>query len=55
MPTPVIRFKETCSLCLRVKEEVKRLVKVHNLYICSDCCETCKNILENEEEVKDSA
>ena len=42
--------KETlrCSFCGRTGDEVRKLVAGPNVYICDECVEVCKNIIDEE-------
>ena len=42
-----------CAICLRTKNEVPKLVKVHKLYMCSDCRTDCLPLLDNSAEIGD--
>ena len=45
-----------CSFCGKTQEEVKKIVAGPGVYICNECVDVCKNIVEenyeNEEDVK---
>ena len=45
-----------CSFCGKAQEEVKKIVAGPGVYICNECVDVCKNIVEenyeNEEDVK---
>ena len=37
-----------CSFCGKSQENAKRIVAGPNVYICDECIDLCKNIVENE-------
>ena len=43
-----------CSFCGRTQEEVKRLIAGPNAYICNECVGICAELIEEEQESKES-
>ena len=41
----------TCSFCSKNQGEVKKLIAGPSVYICDECVDLCKDILQDEEEV----
>lgn len=44
-----------CSFCGRYENQVKKLISGDEACICSDCVETCLDLIENDYEVEDTA
>jgi len=38
-----------CALCGGTEEEVTKLVLVHKLYMCSDCCKEAKKLMDADD------
>ncbi|SHJ63443.1 ClpX C4-type zinc finger [Dethiosulfatibacter aminovorans DSM 17477] len=37
-----------CSFCGKTQDQVKRLIAGPNVYICNECVELCKEIIDEE-------
>lgn len=41
-----------CSFCGKLQSQVKRLIAGPNVYICNECISTCREMIEEDNEVK---
>ena len=44
------RLQYQCSFCAKSQDQVKKLIAGPGVYICDECVDLCKEILEEDEE-----
>ena len=53
--TDEIPILAQCAICSRFRGDVPKLVKVHRLYMCSDCCTDAMKLVDEDAVLGDKA